>query len=164
MLAMMAAPGATVIDHPNREKATSRATRAIVVMLLLISAALLAIATDGGWEKIQGAKLVQVAYVLLYLGFAFAIARWRSGVLPGAAAFAITLAMFAAISGPQWFDRSAANFTDPALDAAVLGVLTLLLAPLQILLIVFALRGFGQRWNVEIERRTGVAGADARVA
>jgi len=75
MLAMMAAPGATVIDHPNREQATSRATRAIVVMLLLISAALLAIATAGGWEKLQSAKPVQVAYVLLYLGFAFAIAR-----------------------------------------------------------------------------------------
>ncbi|MGI8729991.1 MAG: hypothetical protein ACR2LK_08395 [Solirubrobacteraceae bacterium] len=153
---------ATVIDHPNRDKVSSRATRAMVVLLLLASAVLMAITTAGGWAKIQGAKPVQIAYLAVYLLLAIAIARWRSGLLPVAVAFAITLAMFAAISGPQWFDRNGSGFSDPALDAGILGALTLTLVPLQILLIAFAALGFAQRWSVEIERRPGTAVPDAR--
>jgi hypothetical protein len=33
----------------------------------------------------------------------------------------------------------------------MLGVLTLLIIPLQILLVAFAMRGFSQAWNVEVE-------------
>jgi hypothetical protein len=84
---------------------------------------------------------------------AFYVARWRSGLLPVAAALAIVLLLFAAISGPEWFARNGDGFTDPLLDSGVLGVLTLLLVPLQVLLIVFAARGFTQRWGVEVERR-----------
>ena len=141
-----------MIEHPNRDKASSRSTKALVVALMLVSALLLAIATVGGWSRIQGAKPVQVAYVLLYLVLAFYVARWRSGLLPVAAALAIVLALFAAISGPEWFDRDGAGFTDPALNSSLLGVLTLVLVPLQVLLIVFAARGFSQRWGVEVER------------
>ena len=72
------------------------------------------IATVGGWEKIQGAKPVQVAYILIYLVLAFYIARWRSGLLPVAASFAIILLIFCAISGPQWFSRDKAGFDGPA--------------------------------------------------
>jgi lysylphosphatidylglycerol synthetase-like protein (DUF2156 family) len=147
------AQGATVIEHPNRDTAASRSTKAIVVALMLLSAALLAVATAGGWSRIQGAKPVQIAYVVLYLVIAFYVARWRSGLLPVAAALAIVLLLFAAISGPEWFDRDKAGFTDPALDSGLLGVLTLVLVPLQILLIVYAGRGFAQRWGVEVERR-----------
>ena len=147
------APGDLIIEHPNRDKPASRTTRAVVVFLLLASAALMTVITIGGWAKIQGAKPIGVAYILLYLVLAFFIARWRSGLLPVAAAFAIGLAIFAAISAPQWFDRDDAGFTDPLLDAGLLGLLTLLLIPLQLALIVFAARGFGQRWNVEVERR-----------
>ncbi len=146
------AQGATVIEHPNRAKASSRSTKALVVGLLLITAALLAIATIGGWSRIQGAKSLQIAYVLLYLVLAFYVARWRSGLLPVAAALAIVLLLFAAISGPGWFERDGEGFTDPLLDSGILGVLTLLLVPLQVLLIVFAARGFSQRWGVEVER------------
>lgn len=140
------------IEHPNRENAASRSTRALVVALILASAALLAIVTIGGWTRIQGAKSVQVAYVVVYLVLAYYIARWRSGLLPVAAAFAIVLFMFAAISAPGWFDRDGAAFTDPALDSALLGVLTIALVPLQVLLIAFAAKGFAQRWSVEVER------------
>jgi len=146
------AQGASVIEHPNRDKAGSRSTKAVVVALLLGSALLLAIVTAGGWTRIQGAKPVQIVYVLLYVVLAFYIARWRSGLLPVAAAFAIVLALFAAISGPQWFDRNGPDFTDPALDSGLLGVLTLLLVPVQVLLIVVAAKGFAQRWSVEVER------------
>jgi hypothetical protein len=144
--------GATVIEHPNRDSAAARTTQATVVALMLLSAALLAIATVGGWSRIQGAKPVQIAYVLLYLVIAFYVARWRSGVLPLAAALAIVLALFAAISAPAWFERDGPGFTDPRLDSALLGVLTIALAVLQVLLIAFAARGFSQRWNVEVER------------
>ena len=48
---------------------------------------------------------MQIAYILVYLVIAYYIARWRSGLLPVAAALAIVLAMFAAISAPGWFDR-----------------------------------------------------------
>jgi len=149
----MAQHGATVIEHPNRDKASSRSTKALVVALMLFSAALLAIATAGGWERLQGAKSLQIAYVLLYLVIAYYVARWRSGMLPVVAALAIVLLLFAAISGPQWFDRDGPGFDDPLLDASILGVVTLLLVPLQALLIVFAAQGFSQRWGVEYERR-----------
>ena len=151
------AQGATVIEHPNRDKTASQATRAVVVLLLLASAALLAIVTVGGWSKLQGAKSAQIAFLLLYLVLAYFVARWRSGMLPVAAAFAIVLLLFALISGPEWFDRNGSGYDDPALDAGVVGVLTLLLAPLQVLLIVFAARGFGQGWSVEVERPAGGA-------
>jgi hypothetical protein len=146
------AQAASVIEHPNRDKAGARSTKAVVVALLLASALLVAIVTAGGWTRIQGAKPLQIAYVLLYLVLAFYIARWRSGLLPVAAALAIVLALFAAISGPQWFDRNGAGFSDPALDSGLLGVLTLVLVPVQILLIVVAAQAFGQRWSVEVER------------
>jgi lysylphosphatidylglycerol synthetase-like protein (DUF2156 family) len=146
------APGAVVIEHPNRDKAASRSTRAIVVLLLLASALLLALVTVGGWSRIQGAKPVQVGYILLYVVLALLIARWRSGLLPVAAALAIVLLMFAAISGPEWFQRNKDGLSDPLLDAGLVGLLTLVLVPLQVLLIVFAARGFSQRWSVEVER------------
>jgi presenilin-like A22 family membrane protease len=152
MLATMA-DGDVIIEHPNRDKPESKATRVLVVALLLVSAAVLALATVGGWSKIQGAKPVQVAYIVVYLLLAFYIARWRSGLLPVAASFAIILLIFSAIGGPEWFSRDKAGFTDPLLDESVVGILTILLVPLQLLLIVVAARGFSQKWSIEVERR-----------
>ncbi len=157
MLADGMAHRATVIEHPNRDAPASRATQAAVVALLLASAAVLVIVTVGGWSRIQGAKSVQIAFILVYVAMAFYVGRWRSGVLPVAAAFAIVLAMFAAISAPGWFARNGTGFDDPLLDAGLVGVLTVLLVPLQIALILFAARGFSQRWSVEVERPAGAA-------
>jgi protein-S-isoprenylcysteine O-methyltransferase Ste14 len=141
------------IEHPNRAKAASKATKAVVILLLLVSAALVAIVTIGGWDALQGAKSLQVVYVVLYLVIAFYVARWNRGVLPVAAALAIVLLIFAAVSGPAWFDRDKTGFQDPALDSGLLGLVTLLIIPVQLLLIAFAMRGFQQEWNVEVERR-----------
>ncbi|MEA2190533.1 MAG: hypothetical protein QOI73_654 [Solirubrobacteraceae bacterium] len=154
----------TVIEHPNRDKASSRSTKAIVVFLLLATALVLVIVTIGGWSKIQGARGLQVAYIAVYLVLAFSIARWRSGLLPVAAALAIVLLLFAAISGPEWFSRDKPGLSDPALDAGLIGFLTLLIVPLQVLLIVFAAKGFSQRWSVEVERGSGRGARDARLA
>jgi lysylphosphatidylglycerol synthetase-like protein (DUF2156 family) len=143
-----------VIDYPNRDKSSSKTTKAVVVLLLLVTAALMAIVTIGGWDKLQGAKILQVAYILLFLICAFYIARWRSGLLPVAAALAIILLIFAAVSGPEWFARDKDGFEDPALDAAILGLITLIIVPVQVLLIAASMVGFRQNWQVEVERRS----------
>jgi hypothetical protein len=148
----MADPGVK-IDHPNRRKAASKLTRAIVVVLLLVSAGLVAIISVGGWDALEGAKFLQIVYIVIYLVLAVFVLRWSRGVLPLAAALAIVLLIFAAVSAPAWFDRDKTGFTDPALDEGVLGLLTALLVPVQLLLIAFAMSGFRQAWNVEVERR-----------
>ena len=140
------------IEHPNRKKAASKITKLIVVVLLLASAGLLAIITWGGWAMLEGAKPLQLGYILLYLLMAFFVLRWSRGVLPVASALAIIMLIFAAVSTPDWFDRDKAGFTSPTLDESVLGLLTALMVPLQILLIAFAMSGFRQGWNVEVER------------
>src|ERR1044071_7915386 len=147
----MEEPG-VIIEHPNRDKASSKVTRAIVVVLLLVSAGLVALIPIGGWDAIEGAKPLQVAYIVLYLVLAYFVLRWSRGVLPVIAALAIVLLIFAAVSTPAWFDRDKTGFTDPALPADLLGLLTALLVPVQILLIAFAMSGFRQAWNVEVER------------
>jgi hypothetical protein len=141
----------TTLIHPNRSKATSKATKGAVILLLLISAGLVLVITLGGWSQLQGAQIVSFGYVIVLLVMAFFVARWNRGVLPVAAGMAILFAVVAAVAGPAWFERDKAGFDDPTLDPAVLGGLTIILVPVQILLIVFALRGFQQQWNVEVE-------------
>ena len=148
----------TRIDHPNRDKAESKATKAIVILLLLASAALTAIITIGGWSELQGAQSVAFAYILLNLVMAFFVARWNRGVLPVAAALAVLFGVVAAVAGPAWFDRDKAGFDSPMLDPGVLGLLTLILVPVQLLLLAFSMRGFAQKWNVEVEVSTDEPG------
>ena len=141
-----------VIEHPNRAKGASRATKASVLLLLLVSAALEAVVAVGGWDVLAGMQVPLIALILLNLVMAFFIARWNSGVLPVAAALATVMLIFAAVSAPAWLDRDKAGFTDPLLSAGLLGLVTFLIVPVQVLLIAFAMRGFAQRWNVEVER------------
>lgn len=141
-----------IIERPNRDKASSKVTRAIIVVLLLVSAGLVTLISVGGWAAIEGAKPLQVAYIVVYVVIAFFVLRWSRGVLPVAAALAIVLMIFAAVSAPAWFDRDKTGFTDPALAADILGLLSALLVPVQLLLIAFSMSGFRQKWNVEIER------------
>jgi hypothetical protein len=141
------------ITHPNRDKPVVQATRATVIALLLVSAALVLIITIGGVGALEGAGpvAIQFGFVLLYLLLAFYAARWNRGVLPVAAALAILLATFALVAGPSWFNRDKTGFAQPTLNAGLLGLLTLLVVPVQILLVTFAMRGFSQGWNVELE-------------
>jgi hypothetical protein len=156
------APGYTVI-HPNRDKLACKATKAIVVLILLVSVALLLVVTFGGWSKLQGLKPVNFAWCIVYLILAVYIWRWARGLLPIAAALAVLLLIVAVIagtglSGTSWFDRSHSGFAAPlslfgghGLSPDTLGLVTILIAPLQLLLIVFAVQGFAQGWNVELE-------------
>src|SRR5215210_1560193 len=148
----------TYIDRPNRRKASSKGTKAVIALLLLVSAAIMIIISLGGWDTLEGAKPLQIAYIVVYLGMALLVMRWNRGVLPLAAALAIVLLIFAAVSGPAWFDRDKAGLADPTLDEDILGLLSLILVPIQILLIAFAMRGFQQAWNVEVERSTDERG------
>jgi hypothetical protein len=153
-----------IIEHPNREKASSKAAKATVLLLLLVSIVLMLIVTIGGWDVLQGAKPVTIAYILVYLIIAYYVARWNRGVLPVAAALAILLAIFAAVAVPGWIDRDHNGFEQPAIDAGVLGLVTALIIPVQVLLIAFALRAFNQAWNVEVERTPAPRGGSAPAA
>jgi lysylphosphatidylglycerol synthetase-like protein (DUF2156 family) len=141
----------TVVVHPNRERPEAKATKAAVILLLVASAALIVIVTAGGWTELEGAQPVSFGYVVVYLVIAFYVGRWNRGLLPVAAALAMLLAVVAAVAGPGWFARDKTGFAGSALDPAILGLLTLVIAPVQVLLIAFAMRGFQQAWNVEVE-------------
>jgi hypothetical protein len=156
-------PGHVVV-YPNREKASSKTTKAIVVLIMLVSVVLMLIVTIGGWSKLQGLKPVNFVWILAYLIMGFYIfRRWARGLLPITAGLAILLLMMSVIaglgaSGTSWFDRSDAGFAGAqslfggaGLSANVLGLFTLLIAPVQVLLIFFAMLGFAQGWNVEVE-------------
>jgi hypothetical protein len=102
---------------------------------------------------------------------AYLVARWNRGILPVAAALAILFAVIAMVAAPAWFDRDKSGFADPALPPGILGLLTAILVPLQVLLIAFAMRAFSQKWNIEVEvtrdeaeRRYGGRGSGRRRA
>jgi lysylphosphatidylglycerol synthetase-like protein (DUF2156 family) len=156
----------TVLVHPNRDKPESKATRAVVILLLITSAALILIVTIGGWSELQGMEIVSFGYAIVYLVMAYFIgSKWNRGVLPVAAGLAILFAVVAAVAGPAWFERDKAGFNDPALEPSILGLLTIILVPVQLLLVAFAMRGFQQQWNTEIEVSRDEAdryGPDAR--
>ncbi len=141
------------IEYPNRAKPAVKVTKLIVILLLLVSVGLMLVVTIGGWNALAGAKPVLFGFIGVYLILAFFAARWTRGTLPLSAALGILLLIFAVIAGPQWFARDKAGFTNPALDESILGLVTLLIAPVQILLIAFAARGFQQEWGVEIEHK-----------
>jgi len=140
-----------VIYHPNREKAASKATKSIVVLLLLVCAGLVFVVTAGGWNNLQGAQVVSIAYIIIFCVMAYYVARWQRGVLPLAAALAIILLVFAAIAAPSWFDRNKSGYNHSGLPPDLLGLFTVILIPVSFLLIAFAMRAFAQQWNIEIE-------------
>jgi hypothetical protein len=143
--------------RPNREKAECKTMKAIVAFVLLVSAGLLIVITIGGWERLLGTSVafMSLFWAGLYILFAFLVMRWNRGILPVAAALAIILAIFAAISAPEWFARSKDGLDSPALPEDLLGLLTLIVVPVQLLLIVVAMIGFNQNWQVEEERPIG---------
>lgn len=156
-------PGHVVV-YPNREKAGSKVTKAIVALIMIVSVVLMLIVTIGGWSKLQGLKPVNFVWILAYLIMAYYIfTRWARGLLPITAGMAILLLMMTVIaglgaSGSSWFDRSNAGFAGAqslfgggGLSADTLGFFTILIAPVQVLLIFFAMYAFAQGWNVEVE-------------
>jgi hypothetical protein len=144
---------AVQIHHPNRDKPESKATKAAITLLLLVSAGLTAVITFGGWDALQGAEMGAIAYIIIYAVMAYYVTRWNRGVLPVASALSVILIIFCAVAAPAWFARDKDGFDSPALPESLLGLLTLSLIPVALLLIVFAMRGFQQHWNVEAGSR-----------
>ncbi|MDX6632075.1 MAG: hypothetical protein QOG26_80 [Solirubrobacterales bacterium] len=131
--------------------------KAIVAFVLLVSAALMFIVTVGGWSRLQGSSvgIMCLLFVAIYVLFAYLVSRWNRGVLPVAAVLGILLLIFSAIAAPGWFDRTGDGFSNPALPEELLGLLTLVLVPVQVILIAVALIAFNQEWHVEEERPVG---------
>jgi hypothetical protein len=156
-------PGHTVV-FPNRERPASKAMKALVAVILVLSVGLLLLVTIGGWSKLEGMKPLNFIWCIAYLIIAFYVfARWARGLLPIAAGLGVLLLMVSVVaglglSGTSWFDRNHAGFAQAetlfggtGLNADTIGVVTLLLIPVQVLLIFFALGAFQQGWNVEQE-------------
>ena len=94
-------------------------------------------------------------YALLYLLFAILVARWRRGILPLAAALSMILAIFCAVGADSWFARDKTGFDEAALSSSMVGVLVIALMIVQLVVIIAALYGFNQGWNIEEERPIG---------
>ncbi|MGZ5360465.1 MAG: hypothetical protein ACXWZW_02495, partial [Solirubrobacterales bacterium] len=141
--------------YPNRDKQESKTTRTVVAILLVVSAAVIAIITIGGWDKLQGAQPVNVFYVLVYLLFAYYTIRWNRGVLPVVSALSVILVIFSAVAAPAWFARDKDGFDEALLPVPLIGLLVIILIPLQVLLIAVSMIAFNQEWHVEEERPIG---------
>jgi len=143
--------------RPNRERPEARTTKGIISVVLLVSAALLVVITIGGWSRLEAASVgvITLVWAGLYVLFAFLVARWNRGVLPVASALAIIMTIFAAVAAPAWFARDKTGLSGPALPSDFLGLLTILVIPIQLLLIAVAMVGFNQNWHVEEERPVG---------
>ena len=155
--------------RPNREKAQNKTTKAIVAFVLLVSAGLIAVIVIGGWERMQSWMIAvfSLIWAALYVIFAFLIARWNRGLLPVAASLAVIMTIFAGVAAPGWFSRSKDGLDSPLLPEDLIGLLVVILIPVQILLVVVSLIAFGQEWQVEEERPTGgqpLAGEDEATA
>ena len=143
-----------VIYHPNQDKASSKATKAIVVLLLIVSGALTLLITIGGWSNLQGAKIISIFFIVVFFVMAYFVAQWNRGVLPLAAGLSVILGVFAAIAAfgtGSWFDRSGDGYNKSGLPPDLVGLLCVVLLPVLVLLIAFAARAFSQKWNIEIE-------------
>ena len=158
MEAVSARPGYE-LWRPNREKAQSKTTKAIVAFVLLVSAGLIAIIVLGGWERMQSSSIaiMSLAWAALYVFAAIMIARWNRGLLPVMAALAVIMTIFAAVAAPGWFARDKGGLDSPLLPEALIGLLVIVLIFVQILLIVVAMIAFNQEWHVEEERPIGGA-------
>ena len=144
--------------RPNREKAESVTTKVVLVILLAATSIIAVIVAISGFSLMSGGTgmaIVTLIYGLLYAFFAFLVARWNRGILPVAAALSMILAIFCAVGANSWFARDKAGFEDGLLPVTLIGLLVVILALLQIVLIAACLYGFNQEWHVEEERPIG---------
>jgi hypothetical protein len=144
--------------RPNREKAESITTKFVLVLLLAATSAIAALVTITGFSLMTGGSgmgIICLIYALLYAFFAFLVFRWSRGILPVAAALSMILAIFCAVGADSWFARDKAGFEDALISTSLIGLLVVILAILQLILIAVSLYGFNQNWHVEEERPIG---------
>jgi hypothetical protein len=153
--------------RPNRAEASSQTMRFVVVLLQIVSAALMAIIVLGGWSLLTGGPLwggISLIIVFIFLLLGVMTFRWSRGALTLTIAFAVLMLIFSAIGFESWFARDKAGFTDAALPSDLLGLLTMIMIPLQLALAVAASVAFRQEWHVEEERPIGSGDGDGTPA
>ena len=142
------------LRHPNRERASAKATKAVIALLLVSSAVLITVALVGGWTTQTGARWMTAGYVIIYALIAyFVFFQWKRGVLALSAGLAFMFAAMTAPGLPGWFERTKDGYATSLLPAEILGLLTVLIVVLQVLLVVASILGFQQGWDVEVEER-----------
>lgn len=151
-----------LITHPNRNTPATNSARATVIALFAASILLMLLILAFGWSVLEGMLLVSFGYIAVYGIIIWRVSQWARGPLALGAALAILLAIFSAIAFPTWSDRGSSGYASPeaiwgsgGFSAGVLGVLTLVLALLQIATIIACVRGFRQEWQVEVETAVG---------
>lgn len=152
--------------RPNREKTESLTTRFITVVLLVVSAALMLIAVLGGWSVLEGGNtygFLALLMVGLYLILAVMTWRWSRGALSLTMALSVLFGILFAVGAESWFARDKPGFTEAALPSDLVGLLVVLLIPVQLALLVSAAFAFNQEWHVEEERPIGSGDEDGQV-
>jgi lysylphosphatidylglycerol synthetase-like protein (DUF2156 family) len=144
--------------HPNREKADVVTTKVVIAFMMLATAVIAALITIGGFSLLSGGGgmgVVCLIFAFLYALFAFLVWRWSRGILPVAASLSTILAIFCAVGANSWFARDKDGFEEALLPVSIIGLLVVIMALLQIVLIVACFYGFSQDWHVEEERPIG---------
>jgi hypothetical protein len=144
--------------RPNREKPESITTKFVIAFLLAATAVIAALVTITGFSLLDGGGAmgaICMIYALLYALFAFLVLRWSRGILPLAAALSMILAILCAVGANSWFARNKAGFSHGLIPVSLIGLLVVILALLQLVVIGIALYGFNQGWHVEEERPIG---------
>jgi len=144
--------------HPNRGKADVVTTKFVIAFLMLATAIIAALITIGGFSLLSGGGgmgIVCLIFAFLYALFAFLVSRWSRGILPVAASLSTLLAIFCAVGANSWFARDKAGFDDALIPSPMIGLLVVIMALIQLVLIVACFYGFSQDWQVEEERPIG---------
>ena len=146
--------------YPNRHRPEAKATRVAVILLLLVSALLTAVVAIAGTPVATGMQIFGYGFVILFLVMAWYIVKWSRGVLAMAAAFAVLIALNMVVVAPFWFSRDQSGYDLPLLPAPVLGLVSIVMVPIQLLLLAFSMRGFNQAWNIEVQVPAEEANSD----
>jgi amino acid transporter len=144
--------------RPNREKAESITTKFVLALLLAATSAIAFIVTITGFSLMTGGSgmgVICLIYAALYAFFTFLVIRWNRGILPVAAALSMILAILCAVGANSWFARDKAGFEEALVSVTLIGLLVVILAILQLLVVAVSLYAFNQNWNVEEERPIG---------
>jgi hypothetical protein len=151
------------IWHPNREKQASKTTRLVIVLFLIVSAIVMVIALLGGWSVLTGGTtwgVIGLLLAALYLLLARMVWKWSRGALTLSTAMSVLLLILFSVGVSSWFARNKPDFAEPALPVEIVGLLVVILIPLQAALAVATAIGFNQQWYVEEERPIGSGGED----
>jgi len=153
------------ITHPNRNTSATNGMRALVIALFGLSMLLMLVILSFGWSILEGMLAISFAYVVIYAIIIWRVTAWARGPLALGAALAILLGIVSMIAFPTWADRDASGYASAetiwgstGFSPGVLGMLTLLLAILQVVLIGACVTAFRQEWQVELEVPTGSNG------